>query len=331
MSVRSPSIRAVETIASKPATSTSAPTSVLTHVDVTPKAAAEYFEMLDEAWEWVVADPDAGREVDESERPVRRRLRRSLSRTGKVLAGGAVVLARVSLFVTLIEKYRPSNWEGFATYQTAMALMKDGFPVAWVPDADTLAALAEAPNRAAREALLVERRDVVLAHAAGVLAEVSSIDLHDPRMLVEEAVACVTSFPYAAHSLALHAATVVALEEMGMSRQFELRGDLDEYNALLQRQDHQKLATDLKRSLLLLTVAPALRTFRPWVGDPVPTRPNRHAVAHSVSLLQFTEANALESVLLAVSVLRQAEAARAGSPARGGMPASLAPVGVDRS
>ena len=319
----------METIASKPATSTSAPTSALTHVDITPKDAAEFFEMLDEAWGWVVADPDAGRDVDESERPGRRRLRRSLSRTGKVLAGGAVVLARVSLIVTLVEKYGPSNWEGFVNYQTAMALMKDGFPVAWVPDADTLAALAEASDRAARQALLVERRDAVLAHAAGVLAEVSSIDLHDPRALIEEAVACVTLFPYAAQSLALHAATVVALEEMGMTRLFELRGDLDEHIALLQRQDHQRLATDLRKSLLLLTVASALRTFRPSCGDPIPTRPNRHAVAHSASLIQFTEANALESVLLAVSVLRQAEAARADQPVHAGIPGSLGSAGAD--
>jgi len=325
VSARSLSILPAETIAGRPAT----PTSALTHVEITPKDAAEFFDMLDEAWRRVVADPDVGRDIDESEHPMQRKLRRGLSRTGKALAGGAVVLARVSLLVTLIEKHRPANWGGFASYQTAIVLMRDGFPVAWVPDADTLAALAEAPDRAAQQALLVERRDAVLAHAAGVLAEVSSIDLRDPRALVEEAVACVTSFPYAAQSLALHAATVVALEEMGMARLFELRGDLDEHIALLQRQDHQRLATDLRKSLLLLTVAPALRTFRPWCGDPIPTRPNRHAVAHSASLVQFTEANALESVLLAVSVLRQAEAARADQPARAGIPASSGPAGVD--
>ena len=72
---------------------------------------------------------------------------------------------------------------------------------------------------------------------------------------------------------------------------------------------HGDLIVDLRGSLMLLAIAPVLVRFDA-TRDPVPTHPSRHAVSHAIDAAQYTAGNALESVLLAVSVLRQAEAAR---------------------
>jgi hypothetical protein len=50
-------------------------------------------------------------------------------------------------------------------------------------------------------------------------------------------------------------------------------------------------------------VADALQRFLPHNGDPVPVVYNRHASAHAVGDVQYTEANALVAVMMAVSML----------------------------
>lgn len=284
--------------------------SALASIQIGPDDASRFFELLDEAWQWVATDPDHDRSVDESESRGRRRLRRATFRTVKGVAGAGVIIARLALLVTLVEKHGPANWNGVIGFHAAVTLMGDGFPAAWVPDRDTLNVLANAADRPARQAILLDRREGVLAHARTVLSDVQLPELQDARRLVDEALACLAAFPAGAHSLALNAAGVVALSETGLGRLSQLSETADARSELLRRHAHEQLVADLPRSLLLLTVAPALTTYRPWRGDPVPTRPNRHAIAHSVSPRQFTEANALESVLLAVSVLRQAQSIR---------------------
>lgn len=306
------------------------PPSVLANVQIRPEDASSFFEMLDDAWQWVVTDPDAGKEVDESESPAHRRLRRAAVRTGKGLASAGVFVVKLALLATLVQEHGPANWNGLVGFHAALTLMGDDFPAAWVPDTETLDALARAVDRPSRQAILLDRRDAVLAHARTVLAEVSAPDLGYARRLAEQALACVTAFPAAAQSLALNAAVVIALGETGLEKLAYLNDTADERAELLRRHEYQRLVTDLPASLLLLTVAPTLRTFRPWRGDPVPTRPNRHAVAHSVSPCQFTEGNALESVLLAVSVLRQAQRIRTERAAAESTRAGRSPAKPDR-
>jgi hypothetical protein len=66
--------------------------------------------------------------------------------------------------------------------------------------------------------------------------------------------------------------------------------------------------------MTLVAVTPVVSRFFERQGDPVPTTPNRHAVSHTVSPAQYTPANALWSVLIAVSVLRQAQENRQPLP-----------------
>jgi hypothetical protein len=62
---------------------------------------------------------------------------------------------------------------------------------------------------------------------------------------------------------------------------------------------------NLRQSLIIAAALPTLASFHKNAGDSIPTRPNRHAAVHAISNEQYTLGNAIESVLLAVSVLRQ--------------------------
>ncbi|MCR6494505.1 hypothetical protein [Cellulomonas sp. P24] len=272
---------------------------------------AEQIEVLARAvLRWALGRPSSADDAPAEASLPPSRVRRVATVAGKILAGVAATVATTATTVARIEAQRPENWSGLAGYTEAVRLVTDGFPVLWVPDCETLAALASAPDRLARQALLLSRRDQVLAHAQAVLAEVHSSDLATSRLLAEQALDCLPSFPYPAQSLALQVAAIVTMGETGSKTFKQLQARLDEELSKLTAPRGTALIRDLGVTFMLLAAAPALEQFRVDRGDRVPSRPNRHAVAHVLSLEQYTEANALESVLLAVSVLRQAEASR---------------------
>ncbi len=278
---------------------------------VTAEQADQLEELLHAVARWIAGEPffDGEEPTEPAEPPSR--ARRAVTMAGKILAGAAIVAVNASVAVARVDAQRPDNWPGLVGYTEAVRLVADGFPVLWVPDQDTLSALAEAPNRPARQRVLLARRDRVLSHARAVLAEVQSTDLQPARMLAEQVLDCVTQFPFPAQSLALQIVALVTLRETGSPTFTRLRERLDAELSKLAAPSGMALTKDLGTTFMLLAAAPALDQFYPDHGDPVPTRPNRHAISHVLSLEQYTEANALESALLAVSVLRQAESAQA--------------------
>lgn len=62
---------------------------------------------------------------------------------------------------------------------------------------------------------------------------------------------------------------------------------------------------ELRRSATFWPVVDALQPFWPHNGDPIPDSYNRHASAHAVGGIQYTDANALIAVMLATSMLRE--------------------------
>lgn len=175
-----------------------------------------------------------------------------------------------------------------------------------MPPADVLDALAQAPDRPARQQVLYERRAILLEHARSVLGEVVSPDLAVDRRVVSEALDCVVDQPSPAQVAALNVAANRAMLEAGAATLGQL--------ARMGRAAAARLTTvgveNLRISLMLVAIAPALEHFDPTVVDHVHARPNRNVADHVISAVQFTPENALESVLLAVSVLRQAQANR---------------------
>jgi len=208
----------------------------------------------------------------------------------------------------------PDNWPSWLYYASLGELIQDGFPVTWVPNSEVLAAMIEAPDRPSRQRVLLDMQDQVLPHAAGVLSRVTAEDLTSDRAVVEQALRCVTHSPGLAQIGALITAVNRGQAEVGAAS----LGELFRHGEEAAKGEPLRNAERLQRTLMLTALAPTLTHFRPARLDPVPTRPHRHAVAHLTSDEQLTSANALESVLLAVSVLRQAQADRdAGASPQG--------------
>jgi hypothetical protein len=60
--------------------------------------------------------------------------------------------------------------------------------------------------------------------------------------------------------------------------------------------------------LCMVAIAAAFAPFWEHKGDPIPTRYNRHASIHTVSSMQYTDANSICAILSAVSLICQANA-----------------------
>lgn len=236
-------------------------------------------------------------DLDASTTPRRRRLRSGTAHVLSFLGELAAVAGR-------LQQQSPGNWRTWASFFHLKPLIGDGFSVLWVPDADTLEAMRQQPDRDTRQHVLLDRREEVLDHACSVLDEVTDPSLQFDREVVRQALACVTGFPYPAQVTALVVATNRARVEIDAlkSKDFGNAGPV------------QKTVLDtvenLGESLIVACMKLALSRFFPDQSDPIPTTPNRHAAVHAISAEQYTPGNALESVLLAVSVLRQTQSNR---------------------
>lgn len=210
-------------------------------------------------------------------------------------------LAPVIDYLSRLEAAKPPNWPTVLAYPRLHDLAKDGFPVIWVPAAPVLTELMDARTVIDRQNVLLGHADEVIENARAVLGEVTHADLAEHARVVHQALDCVRTNDAPAQALSLQVATVAAAHETGHET---LAGLATHLKALLEP-DAIVTPTDLRSAMTLLAVGPLLARFRP--GDPVPTTPNRHAISHTVSSLQYTPGNALWSVLVAVSVLRQAQ------------------------
>ena len=224
---------------------------------VTAEQADQLDEFVRAVARWIAGGPFFDdEEPTESAKPPSR-ARRVATIVGKVLAGAAIAVVHTSVTYARIDAQRPDNWPGFVGYTEAVRLVADGLPVLWVPDHDTLAQLASAPDRPARQGVLLARRNRILAHAHAVLAEVRSDDLRSQRVLAEQALECLPSFPYPAQSLALQVAALVTMRETGSSTFAQLQKRLDTELAKLRAPQGMALIKDLGTTFMLLAVAAA--------------------------------------------------------------------------
>ncbi|KRF44598.1 hypothetical protein ASH01_11440 [Terrabacter sp. Soil811] len=219
-----------------------------------------------------------------------------------------------------LEATRPPNWPSLLTYPLMDRLAREGFPVAWVPGPDVLDELMRIGSPDVRGQALLARSEDVLRHAHGVLDEVTNDELKDYVVVLRQALACVETSYAPAQALSLQAAAALAAQETKHANFASLRRFLDS----MKEMDAYTGAGGVKAAMTLLAVAPILERFVSGIDLP-PTTPNRHAVAHIVSLEQYTPVNAMLSVLVAVSVLRQAQENRQisgpGDPSHVAIPA----------
>ena len=94
---------------------------------------------------------------------------------------------------------RPPNWHGTGASHDLLAIaQQEGLPLAWVPPAEVIRRLRSADSAEAREAVLLDEREVVLDACAAAADECDAPEIQPSRVLVEKSIAALRDGHYEA-------------------------------------------------------------------------------------------------------------------------------------
>lgn len=175
-------------------------------------------------------------------------------------------------------------------------LVRLGIPVVWVPRFEVLEALVAASDADVPGCLEAHHAEI-LDDCAVALSEItdSTWELHGTVAIFRDAVdACQRGSHNPAQALASNVWDTTVVWGYGRGH----RGAAERFRAGHNQQE-------VRTAFTLIAGIPALATYRPADGDPIPTTWNRHASVHSVVPDQYTLANALVAIMMATSLLRE--------------------------
>lgn len=167
-----------------------------------------------------------------------------------------------------------------------------------VPSTEVVRALLDAPDAAARRVVLDERREQILSDCDTVLDLCVDESTYGFVPFVREAVAAARAgFHAAAQALAANTldsimGTAMAHRKASVTR--HARGAPPPV---------ELVDSALVDGLVFLPVWAAYEQFRTTAGDEVPTTFHRHAAAHAVGAAQFTSTNAVQGLMIVVSLV----------------------------
>ena len=217
---------------------------------------------------------------------------------------------------------RPRNWHasGLAPDDILEVAGDCGIPVVWVPPTEVLIKVAAAPS-GARVGVLARRQDEVLAHCEALLAQCRDLELQNSRTLTGRALEALR----AGHHEAAMALAVAVAEELAFwvseirTDRSDSRDERDMHDAqpgnrreryrrareLLDEMDSDERESrfDVMRRALLAPIPKFFTSFHD--GDAVPETVSRHATVHRPTVEHLSPANALLSVMLCTSFLRE--------------------------
>lgn len=210
----------------------------------------------------------------------------------------------------------PPNWDDLDWQDLDLVIelvSNEGLPLAWVPSPEIVSELAHAPDTSTRDAILIARRSDITHDCRKVLAEVSRAELAEMASAAAEAATAVErGLHRAAQALAANVFdTALRHIVRGGLLLPELTGKQFDYRTLKKKIAPHLISDDLeinrfRAASVLSPVVPALARFDPANSqDPAGVRFNRHATAHRVDTVQFTPENAIISLMLAVSLVRE--------------------------
>ncbi|MFE4258203.1 hypothetical protein [Streptomyces sp. NPDC056883] len=210
----------------------------------------------------------------------------------------------------IIRKTLPSNWLGESfDYTVMVSVLNEGIPLAWVPSAPVIHGLLAAPDARARLRVLEANTEEIVAACRKALSEVSQPGLQQQVALLEDCLAMVEAdLPAGAQALAASVWDTVyravwradpLLKTPGWFKYKEVtrklpKADLDDSTLLA-----------FRHACVLAPIVKGLEEFRD--GHPIPSAFNRHATTHAAGASQYTTANALTVLMLAVSLVRELE------------------------
>jgi hypothetical protein len=207
----------------------------------------------------------------------------------------------LSLMRSFVLNFAPPNWYSLPPEFVARAdrlVCKTGLCMIWVPGPEVVAKLLQAPDKATRDAVLVDCRAEILDSLDARLAEVMHPELAGLRALAAEAAqAARFGVPAAAQALAAAVISGIVNDHYGLSfgsarEEFEI-----EAPATAGFWSHRR--TLVQRSLQLAILKSGNR--------PADGGFNRHLSSHGSDPSHYGEVHAIEALLLMTGALRELE------------------------
>jgi hypothetical protein len=194
----------------------------------------------------------------------------------------------------------PPNWLHFDIGEVGEAIdlmLEHGLNVAWVPRVSIVRELVSAGDVAARDAVLIQREVEILDDVEASLSETTAEDLAGSVDALREAVECCRDGRHrASQALATVTLGTVVHDTLGEVKFADARR---RFEAL----DPEEVPfIEARGAALLRCIARALQ--RTDVAGP---GFNRHAAAHRLSADQYTQPNAIASLLLVAGLLREVD------------------------
>jgi len=204
-------------------------------------------------------------------------------------------------FKAMLERLReqlPPNWpEGIDFNAATTVIEDDGLPIVWVPRADIVETILNAPDREARVKILLDRSEDVIQDCRDVIATIDHPTLTNQIPLVARVVDA-----FAAGHVESAQALAVVVTETVVAR--TLDKDYKKVQKLVQFDPHAVSLGEVRVKAALAPIGPFYTAWWPSSGDPAPTALSRHVTVHQADVEHYTPGNAIVAVMLATSVLR---------------------------
>ncbi|OCW84096.1 hypothetical protein A8M60_11890 [Nocardia farcinica] len=179
-----------------------------------------------------------------------------------------------------------------------MVVMVDGISLYEVPRTEIATEIIFAANASQRRAVLVDRWREIATDCREVVARHSHEEM---RELAEAAAAALDALDAGNH----RAAQALTASLIDATLRNRLNGKRHDYMPSKSGK-RTKAAFDELSVRSFIAFAPIWQTYQqydPDKGDPIPTTFSRHATAHTVSADQFTLANTMQGLMVAVGLL----------------------------
>ncbi|SRR6266849_3607429 len=224
-----------------------------------------------------------------------------------------------------LEMIRPENWWGTGLNPKVLfAIARDGgIPVAWVPSSAVLLELATAPDRNARMSVLLARKQEIVDHCKVVIRHCDDPWVADMHALTGKAIAAYEDgHREAAMALAVSVGESLAIWASTPRIQgFKSEAEQEAWEKSRKKVGKYGWAT-LELSIVgadfsqykvprQVLIAPIHRFFTKWYpdsGQEPPDGLSRHVVAHQPTQQHSSPENALLSLMLVTSLLREMQA-----------------------
>ncbi len=180
-------------------------------------------------------------------------------------------------------------------------LVEEGIPLMWVPGPQTVRALLDAPDAAARRRIIGRRWKGIVNDCEAVLEEVTHPDVQNARGFALDVARALR----AGHTSAAQALAANLLDSL-LQRHFDQAA-----RVRLTKNDFKTTGVKFKfedyKFKVACTFAPvwyAHAKYFPKNGDPIPRTFGRHPSAHGVSRTQYSRINAVYALMLVTSVIK---------------------------